>query len=359
MRTGEFAASLEELRAALPELPEVARKDPRYLPQLAYGLIQLTDPTSECFLSTREIEAKLRPLIDPVDVLQRYDWDATVNISGPGVDDVSAPRWDGEALLVDCVKSGWPDLYTGARYRFSVGAGTWTVAEGRIPGRMHTPERARAAVFAGFGGEVRGFVRVAVEGGSLLVAISPVNDAQRYWWRPSSGKGRRFSTWADLRGEIEVVATPAALAELVEGVHRALSRHRVTSDNFRAITDPAAYREEYKKNGYNTYKLRYHGDKLATTEYTVEDFESIVAPTIVGERIVAYLSDGRRQPHRIEIELSTLSWDSDMKVVALFEERLVSDTGRLFGEGPKQLTPVPVELVPSAPEQPRLRPGKR
>jgi hypothetical protein len=360
LATGRAVASLDELRAALPDLPERARLDPRYLPQLAHALTTLSDDTADCILSPRDIDAKLRPRLDPPDPFDHHEWDAQATISAPGVGDVDAPRWEGGALLVDCLRSSQPDFHTGTRHRFSLGVAAWTSSRDALPQRVHTPEGARAAVRAAFGGEVLGYVGVpAAGGGVVFLALSPAEGVRRYLWRPASGEPQRFATWDELRAAVDAFAAPEAAAKVIDAVQGALSRRR-GAERLEVIADPDAYREDYRSNGRSTYKLRYHGDRVATTEYTVRDFDAIHAPKIEGERVVAYTADVQKQPYRLELDLSTLGWDSALTKTAMFEERIVDDTGDLFG-GPRiggpPLEPPRPKPAPERTPEPLRPPG--
>lgn len=352
--SGKFVATLDELRAALPDLPGRARSDPRYLHQLVHGLMTVTNWTSECIGKPEDIAEKLQPRLDPGDVLERHTWNTQYTVSAPSPLHVKPPRWEGDTFVIDCVDPivGMQDTYYGTRHRFTLGDTSWTHAREDLAAVAHVPERARALVTEAFGGEVRGFIRFPRDQqGALYVALGPAAGTRRYLWRPTSGEPQRFATWAEFSQAVGVFNAPAALAEFAGTLHDTIAQQGIRHDNYRIIADPAAYREDYRTNRRDTHVLRYYVDKLKTTRFTVRDFDAIQPPKIEGERLVAYFSNGRGQPVRLDLDLSTLDWGSPLPMVELFEERVISDTGNPLGE-PIQTAPDPEDIIERRPNAP-------
>ncbi len=330
--TGEDVASLEELRVALPGLPGRAREDGRYIHQLAYGVMNVLDNDWEYVRNLASLEEDYGQYLDPADVLGRRSWDSGLSVSGPGLDDVKPPRWEGEKLVVDSVKDldGKKVWFSGTRHTFTFGADGWTREHASIPDVAVVAKRANAALEESFGGKVGGFIRVTAAPGDMFgadvdavyVALSPGEGASRFMWR-TGGETEGFGTWDAFQKATGAFGTPETLAHFADELFGMLEARRLKHDTYKVIVSGPAYKAEYEAGGYGRHVLAYHGDQRRTTLYRNVNFDAITGPVIEGERLVAYFKDGRGQPNRLEVDLGALTWDTELEMEEMFESSSV------------------------------------
>lgn len=332
-----FVRSLDEFKGTLPRLPELARKDPRYLDQLAYGLAVITFGGQGLIRCEDDIGSLYLEIFDDPEVLTRSRWRTNAVVTGPDPQLLCTPTWDGDHLVITTVSelSGMQGTFSSDRYEYCFDADKWTYQRSNIAEVSLSAEQADAAVRQAFGGGVDGFIRIAFDpvlrlssgGAALLVGLNPSEGSSRFVWLSSDGEIRRFSTWFDFQEQSGAFQTGEAQAFLVGHLFSELTRLRVTHENYSIIEDPIVYREEYIRANRQIQKLRYRVDEMRITEFAVEDFDAIHAPIIEGTEVVAFFKNSSGQPNRLTFDLHELDWNMDLEMEPLFTAQVTSDTG--------------------------------
>lgn len=337
---GRRAASFAELGQLEPDLPSRARQGEEALTSLlAQAYAHFGDSRQQLVLSAEALRAAIAKWAEP-ELSGMRRWYAGETISGPPLELLAAPAWDGEELvlhLFNLEMSGSHRYLFGQRVRLSFATEGWSGETEHLDTQTQLPlsaTEARAAEL--FGGPVQGFLRAksSATHDQLYLAVDRGEGALAYAWWPNRAAPSRYATFAELAAAHPEAREPKLLASLAGELETYWGDRGVRHGHFKPIEDGPAYLEDYRRQGWGTFKLRYWVDQLATWEHDVPDLETVASPRVEGETLHAFFQGDKNQPFRMALELTALSLAEAPELEAMANERLVSDTGGYHG-GPK------------------------
>lgn len=334
---GQLIEDISQLQRAAGHWPKLAKEDPRYLPQIAQGLLIAAGvEPGDALLSDEQARERLRELDDDPQLLAMSSWRAGIHIERPADASFQGPRWDGEALVITEISTlhGMQGAYYGHTYRFSFEAVSWSMEQTSLQNVQTPASGSLARVEALFGGAVQGFIRVSAmpqqrystAGDALYFAVSPSPAAARFVWSPERGEPQRFTQWEALRAEVRAFDEVELRGRLVNDLYVQLMNQHIKHDHYEVILDPDEYLSEYKAQGWQTFKLRYWVDQLKTTRFELVDAQEIAAPRFEGDKLIAYFKDGHRQPNRLTLALMALSWEIPPEMIPCYRVVEITDT---------------------------------
>lgn len=269
---------------------------------------------------------------EPADFFEREQGYLSVNPSGLGPETIHDVKLDGDKLIYFSARIIGPDHGVQVfRNVVDFASDDWTpkITELETSGQPRKGLNDRAIAI--FGGLVEGFAHAKTTTGDVYLAAKPAEGASAFVWRDKAQKIERFKDWASLVAQHPDAASLDAAKQLAYAV-----ANYPLSSGRQLITDSAAYKKEYKDNGWAEERLRYHVDQLRITLYTIDDWDAITDPVITDGVLVAHFRQGR-QPSRMTYPLSSFADHTEAQHVELAKSKTISDTK----DGPtlQQLSP--------------------
>lgn len=335
---GNCLKNMDEVRAASPDLHKL-HENPRNLAYIAHAL--QPGISDELFRTRKDYQTWWAKWFEPEDFFSRNF--ATVANTPSGMDpadihdativDEKLTYYSGRVISIDHGVQMFRNVV-------DFGSEDWNPKIEELKTTRQTRKSVNDRTVEIFGGLVEGFVHAKGENGSLYLAAKPEAEASPFVWKPNDQAPQRFKTWASLVAKFPKAGSPSIAAELADGIN-----HYSTSSGFRLLKDVQAYKSEYQEGQWDLLKLRYWGDELRVTQFTVTDWSSVVDPFIEDGILIAHFRDNDRQPARLTYPLKQFALQSEREFQSLSTSTLVSDTrlGPNDNDRPRPLPPPELE----------------
>jgi hypothetical protein len=330
---------MDEVRAAAPDLHKL-HENPRNLAYIAHAL--QPGISDELFRTRNDYQIWWAKWFEPEDFFSRNF--ATVATNPSGVD----PSEIHDASIVDDKLTYYSGRVISIDFGVQMfrnvvdfGSEDWNPKIEELSTTQQSRKSVNDKTVEIFGGLVEGFVHAKGESGGLYLAAKPEAKASPFVWKPNDQAPQQFKTWASLVAKYPDAGSPRVASELADGIN-----HYPLRSGLGLIKDVQAYKTEYKDGKWDLLKLRYWGDQLRITQFTVTDWDSVVDPFIKDGVLIAHFKDNDRQPARLTYPLNQFALQSEREFQSLSTSALVSDTRLGPGnpnESPRPLPPTELE----------------
>lgn len=332
---GDKIESFEALQKSVPNLVDVLRTQPHGAAMLAqfYSHLELQN-SLELFASGDAAKVWWSAELEPTDVLEREMYLFTAQPSAPDFDRIKAPYFEGNSLVFFAGRMIGENHGSQVwEYRIDLSSTPWTSTREELPALMRERPALSQKAAELFGGAVEGYARGVGKNGSVYLTVKPDEKAAKFVWRPNLGNAEKFSSWAELARKYPEVNDTKTVASLAAG----MSNYPV-GRSYDVIHDLGVFKAEYMKSGRGYQKLRYWGDEIRETAFTV-DWDKVHDARVVDDTITAFFSMGNGQPHRLEMTFSKFSesgWPEAFE--PFFTSKVIYDSK----DGPAAPAPDPI-----------------